>query len=609
MVDWEQEILQVFQQGFSPPFTGEIYEWAHNFVNLQSGYSITGLFDVGISPHLKKIFEAYKDNRVREINILAPPRSGKTMAAELCLLHNIAHNSGDAVWFQLSDEMSAKMVDLRLMPLIKSCKPVFDLLSSDKYNLQNQKFKFNHSTIHFTSPKPNSLNSVGYRFIFMDEVWKFEQGIIQEIKRRADDYKGISKIMCFSQGGLKDSAWYEQYHLGEQYEYGFTCPNCNQLQTFEFQKKRADNSYGGITWNEKLKDDNGFWDIKACAKDAKLECFHCKHSIQDEPQSRKSLLDNGDYIKVGEGDSTIKSFRFTNLVNIKISFAELVTRFLAAKQKLTFIGSTEDLEAFHTKDMAAFWDATPKRDRVEIRQTDFDTSKPFGEFEKHRFMAIDCQRTEPFFYYGIASVNTNNNIRVIKYGKANTWAELDAIRQTHRVDYRFVGVDTGDGMNQEALRSQCVHYGRWCQFGNDRVWGCFTSLKGSGLNGFHHKADNKIYRYNEGEEHFVAAMNEEDEGKTLLSYTWSNLRYKTILESLRNGQSKVKLEFNEVTDELTTHLNSEHLARNPKTGKWEYQVKLNAPNHWWDVLNMILVMMDITGCLDTADSSEVKTEG
>ena len=69
--------------------------------------------------------------------------------------------------------------------------------------------------------------------------------------------------------------------------------------------------------------------------------------------------------------------------------------------------------------------------------------------------------------------------------------------------------------------------------------------------------------------------------------------------------SKVKLEFNEVTEELTTHLNSEVLGRNSKTGKWQYDIKLNTPNHFWDCLNMLLVMMDIYEVLkDGGDESK-----
>ena len=129
-------------------------------------------------------------------------------------------------------------------------------------------------------------------------------------------------------------------------------------------------------------------------------------------------------------------------------------------------------------------------------------------------------------------------------------------------------------------------------------------MKGSGLKEWQH-GDKKYYRYKEPEEHYVSLEDEEDDGKFLSHITWSNLRYKTIAEALRDGKSKVKLEFNEVTEELTTHLNSEVLGRKSKTGKWQYDIKLNTPNHFWDCLNMLLVMMDIYEVLkDGGDESK-----
>jgi len=133
------------------------------------------------------------------------------------------------------------------------------------------------------------------------------------------------------------------------------------------------------------------------------------------------------------------------------------------EQKDSF-GDTSNLESFITKDMADFWDEYVKKTRVDIKLSNYDTSKPFGEFEQHRFLTVYCQSYEPFFYYGIVSVNTHGDIRVIKYGKCNTWEELDVIRKNNKVDYRFVGVDTGDGPNQEKQRAKCVSFGRWSDF-------------------------------------------------------------------------------------------------------------------------------------------------
>jgi phage terminase large subunit GpA-like protein len=288
--EFKSIILEAFQSAFVPNDKRPIYEWAAEHVSLNSGYSITGKFDCSISPHFKKIFNSFQDPYVREVNILAPPRSGKTLVSEISLLHTLSSNSGDVLWLQLSDEKAGQMSDLRMIPLLKSCKPVADLLDlSSKYNITENRYKFLHSTVHITSPKPNALNAVGYKIIFADEVWKYNgASIIKEIKRRTDDYKGVSKCLFFSQGGTKDSAWYEQYHSGEVYEYGWCCPKCSKLQRFEFRVKRDDGTFGGIVWPDtSATRQNGRWNIKEAAKQAVLECYGCRYQVTDNPPEQE----------------------------------------------------------------------------------------------------------------------------------------------------------------------------------------------------------------------------------------------------------------------------------------------------------------------------------
>ena len=606
--DIERDLLAVFQSAFEHNDNRPIYEWANQFVTLSSGYAITGNFDCSISPHFKKVFDSFQDPFVREVNILAPPRSGKTLIAEISLLHTITSNSGDILWLQLSDEKAGQMSDLRMIPLLKSCKPVSELIDlNNKYNITENRYKFLHSTVHITSPKPNALNAVGYKIIFADEVWKYNgASIIKEIKRRADDYKGVSKCMFFSQGGTKNSAWHEQFNSGEVYEYGWTCPKCNQLQRFEWRKKREDGSYCGIVWptNDRTRQGNK-WNIKECAKQSVLECEPCRYQVTDNPQNRKYLLDSGDYIQTNKDqdfDSTVKSFRFTNLCNVKISFAELVTRFLQATQKKDFFGSTSDLEHFITKDMADYWDEYKKSSRTEIRLSNYDTAKPFGDFESYRFLTIDCQDTEPYFYYVVRAWNTQGESRLVAFGTANTWNELESIRDRNKVDHRFVFVDTGNGKKTESIYAECIKHGRWGTFEHGEEWLCWNSLKGSGAKGFRHK-DNKWYRYNEAYE--ISAAKEEDEGKILLHYTWSNFRMKQILEALRDGKGKL-WEAADVTEEYTTHLNAEILQRKLKgnTEDFEYVCKPNTPNHFFDCEAMQVVAADICGCIDAATQDD-----
>lgn len=600
-------LLTIFQAAFVPNDTRKIYDWASDYVTLSNGYAITGKFSVDISPHFKKIFDAYQDPYVRELNILAPPRSGKTLIAELCLLHTLTNHSGDILWLQENDNKADIMSDLRMVPLLKSCKPVADLIPSDRFAITDNRYKFLHSTVHVTSPKPSTLNAVGYKFIYGDECWRYTgDSIINDIKRRADDYKGVSKCLFFSQGGLKDSAWYKQYHNGECYNYGWTCQKCLKLQDFVFQGQREDKTRYGIVWpnNNTTKDENNKWIIRECAKQAVLECYHCRYQVTDNPQNRKYLLDTGDYIRVNPNatdiDTSVKSFRFTNLCNVKLTFGELVTRFLQAMANKDFFGSTSDLESFVTKDMADFWDEYQKKTRINIRLTAYDTDKPFGEFEAHRFMTIDVQKAE--FYYVVRSWTKNGESRLINYGVCKTWNEIDAIRERNKVDYRFVFVDVADGQRRESILSECVKRGRWGNLDGEDVWLCYNAVRGDKGKRWQH-TDNKSYRYKEPTEFAVGSSGDEDnEGKSVNHISFSSFAMTQILETLRDGKGR-KWEANDVSEEYTNHLNSFILQRKLKgnTAEWEYVDKPNVPNHWADCEKIQVLAADVWELLDACE--------
>ena len=604
------DVVELFKQTFKPSDTRPIYEWAHDNVSLNSGYRTKGKFDCSISPHFKKIFDAIKDPYVREISICAPPRSGKTLVAELSFLHTVANSSGDILWLQVSEEKASDMSDLRMMPLIKSCKPVAELIDPNhKYSITEGRYKFLHTTVHITSPKKFALLGIGYKYIFIDEAWVIKDpSLINTIKDRMNEYKGISKLIVFSQGGDVGSAWHKQFNSGEINSYGWTCPKCSTLQKFEFGGKREDKTKYGLVWpdNATTRLPNGRWIIKECAKQAALECKHCKFQITDEPQNRHYLLHKGDYITSNDNPA-IKAFHFGNIFNVIIPFSDLVTRFLGANETIANVGDTKDLSDFIRSDLAEFWDNQQSKNRTEIRLASYDASKPFGEFERFRFLTVDCQDKEPYYYWVCRAWNGNGESRLVSFGTANAWKEIDSIRDRNKVDFRFVFVDTGNGTKTESIYAEIIKYGRWGTIDGEEMWLCYNSLKGSGAKGFRH-SDNKWYRYNEPLEITTNSTNEEDEGKSIIHVTWSNFRIKQILETLRDGKGK-KWEAVDITDEYTTHLNSEYLERKMKgnTADFEYVQKANTPNHWLDCEAMQCVAADLMGILD-AKTEDIQSD-
>src|SRR6185436_6238942 len=149
---WQDELLSTFKEAWTPPDNRPIHEWAADHV-IGNVYAIKGQFSVDRSRYLIEPFNALKDLKIRQVNIMASPRTFKTGLAEIFLLHTIANNSGDFLWIQSAGEMTDKVSDVRIIPLIKSCKEVKDLVNDSRFSLTKNRFKFPHCTIHLSSAK------------------------------------------------------------------------------------------------------------------------------------------------------------------------------------------------------------------------------------------------------------------------------------------------------------------------------------------------------------------------------------------------------------------------------------------------------------------------
>ena len=111
----EAEFLPSFNTAYrTAPWIGSIDDWAKHNVILPAGYSPPGNYDVGLSPYFKEVFSAIKDPHIRQVNIMAPPRSGKTLVGEITLLYLIVNSPGNILWIQSTEAAMKKMGDARI---------------------------------------------------------------------------------------------------------------------------------------------------------------------------------------------------------------------------------------------------------------------------------------------------------------------------------------------------------------------------------------------------------------------------------------------------------------------------------------------------------------
>jgi phage terminase large subunit GpA-like protein len=600
----EEELLPSFQEGWEPPFDGEIYEWANKYVDLHNVYSIPGHFDISRSRFLIEPFKALKDLRIRQVNIMASPRCAKTLLSEIFLLHTIANNAGTFLFLQSTGEKIDQMAELRMVPLLKSCEPVKALLDPHRFAVTKNQFKFPHMSVHLDSAKLSALQSIGYKFIVGDEVWLWDAGLTNELQARVGDFKHSSKILLISQGGIEGDDWTTEFEKAPVYEWGWLCPSCQKEQVYYWNKQREDGTYAGIIWDKNDKTcPDGVWDVEEAAKTARLECLHCKHQVSDNPQNRRYLNDTGRYICTNpKGDIQKRSYRWTALANIEVSFAEYVKEFLHAKNILAREGNKLPLQAFHQKKLARSFNTSIQTNLAHIITADYDPLNKWSD-EAYRFMTIDCQNEFKMFYYVIRAWAKNGASRQITRGYAATFDELAEIQQHNLVRDQNVLIDSGFQTKEREVYAECIKRGHVGIVGGKQHWLSWIALKGFDCYDFHHKADGtrKLYSTETKGDPNKAEL----KGKTCSVYLWSNYSIKNILVHLRDGKGAEWVTSNS-DDDYERQLNSELLTRtiDKKTNKekWIWVAKPNVPNHYWDCECMQLVAACMVGILGNSTS-------
>lgn len=591
----QSELLKAFQEGLSPLDNRPIYEWASDHVKLSNVYSVPGYFSAEKSRFMLRPLDSMKDIRIREIACMASPRCGKSLIAELFLLHTIINNAGTTGWFSSSDEQLDKFAELRLIPLLSSCKQVKDMLGDDRFSVTKKRFVFPHMTVSLSSAKIKALQSIGYKTIIGDECWLWDVGYIGEAKARLGDFLHTSKFVLLSQGSEEGDDWDNEFGRGEVYEWSWQCPSCQKMNTYDWQKQREDGTYAGVVWDKNDKTcKDGIWDIQEAGKTAKFECFHCRHQLMDTPQNRRHMNDHGDYVKVKDGIPSQHSYRWNAMANIEIPLSMLAMEYLQAKAIFKREGSVIALKEFYQKRLAKpFKKNYGVVDMVKLVADSYSTEGQWGDY---RFMTVDCQNNFQEFYYVIRDWKKTGESRLVKHGRVPTWTDLRAIQKQYEVKDQSVAVDSGNFGTQ--VYAKCLEFGHAGMYRGKKTWFSWIALKGWDSTDFEHpEGVKKLYSVQaQGDPN----LGKEAQGKTCPLYRWSNYSIKNILTHLRDGKG-VSWQVNTDDEQYQRQMNSEVLmpVLDKRTNK-EKQVwvqRTGIPNHYFDCECQQIVLAAMVGIL------------
>jgi hypothetical protein len=426
-----------WREAWKPRDRRPIYEWAKENVFLQPPLTRTGPFDVSLSRQFIAPFDALQNDRVREVNVLAPVRDGKTLIADVWLPWLVVNAPGPFRWVFQDEKAAEDQEEHRCKPILRNV-PGLGHFIPDRGRLA----EIAGMVVAIDGPALGNLQSRGYRYMVCDEPWLWDEGRIEEAKARQKDFRKLqnNKLLVISQGGEAGGDWDRQFRSGVIHEWQVQCQGCGKYIQPIWTGFRGDGSRWGMCWDEK-KDAQGFWDIPKAVPTARFSCVHCGFVHVDTPRLKTNWNLTGKAIAEDTDKSDSKlSFHWPAIISY--SFHELVELFLNAMNQLKS-GNPTALIQFFQKQMAEMAnEQTVFQDHRHVATASYEINSDWAD-ESGRAMTVDCQEEGKFYGVIRAISKTTRQARRLWRGWLYSEADIEKKREEFKVEPINVLIDSG----------------------------------------------------------------------------------------------------------------------------------------------------------------------
>jgi hypothetical protein len=449
-----------------------IYEWASDHVELPSVLTKRGKFDIRDSRHFIGPFEAVQSDFVREVNVRAPVRGGKSLIADISVPWFRMNDPAATLWVFQTDEIAKEHAEERMRPILKAMPAIKPLLPESRHHDRTQDIIFADGLpLHMKGPAPSGLQSKGFRLVICDELWMWKQGILGEAKGRLGDFVKMqsSKLICMSQGGQDGDDWETQFDSGERNEWSVPCLACGHFMIPQWTGFRADGSRWGMVFDA-AKDPGGNYDADKAVATVRFVCEKCGHEHEDSQRTRHEWNRMGKYVVVGATNASRKSFHWNAIIDFP--WKELVLLWLSAR-KASHKGDQEPQIQFFQKRMAE-----PKSERTvhsmtqPFQREQIDVGEDVQKSNTLRIGTFDRQSED--VYWGTIrewTLDGSGNSRRLWFGRLFSDAAIDEVCKKFKVksnpsaySNRCVFLDSGyRPKGQMGVYASCARYG-WIAF-------------------------------------------------------------------------------------------------------------------------------------------------
>lgn len=488
-------LAQVWSSAIAPPDRRPAREWAHEHVELPAVLARHGKFSTADSRHFEAPLDCIDSDTNRETDVLAPPRSGKSLIADIACASLKARENAAILRVFANDKLAKAHAELRWNPIVDCCPPLVQMLPANRHEDRTLETIFSDGLpVTLTGPAISNLQQRGYKVVNLDECWEYAPGVMANARARMGDFvrDRNNKLLCISQGGEEEHDWALHFSTAVLFEWHVPCAGCGRLFIPRWTAWREDRSRWGMLFDSVRRPD-GTYDEDRSLASLRVECPFCRHPHLDHEATRSAWNRGGRYLVSDPPDPQgggapcgreppaewpeHAGFHWNNLIDFP--WRDLVLAWLLA-QRAKRLGLFTPLVTFCQKQLAEF----------RSERSIFATAQPFArapatttdpkekawEGEAMRFGTFDRQSEDTYWGTIRAWDRNSGESRRLWFGRLYSDAAIAAVVAQYNVPANCVVVDSGyRAKGDQGVYALCIRYGWIAVKGDDDPFFWHTS--------------------------------------------------------------------------------------------------------------------------------------
>jgi phage terminase large subunit GpA-like protein len=230
--------------------------------------------------------------------------------AEALFCYIVSEDAGNLLYASQANDKAKFWAESRLLPALKKCKSLETLWPEDRHSSRKTEIIWPHMAMQFVGANLTNFQEVSVRYVFGDEDWRWDDGLIKEALARHHE-RWNRKAFFVSQGGYKHKEGFRKREIATEYIYKWACQGCGNYHDW---------SDANLKYDIVKKD--GELDRQATCDTARIQCPNCGHIHKDSIQDRRALCDSSSYIleRIGSNPRMVYIHGVTRLTMWWVSY-------------------------------------------------------------------------------------------------------------------------------------------------------------------------------------------------------------------------------------------------------------------------------------------------